>query len=258
MYPFLVEQFALAKDQGIQRPTFLLCATACEQAQAIHRVLTGKPLELAEATQEWGPLHAVETAEACRLLREHGGASGACVADHLADELVQAEAWVVLLMAAGLRFVAFAGGKQLTGGEARWDRVSHSMRPISQVRHDDGPSHVRLRLDGGELAQVFGPTGADAVMASALLAIVQSGKLTVDHPLTGKPIEIEVDDTRLEDLLAKVYANGNGPRQIAEAIQALKRLPGDPSRRLVRLLRDRPSLHRLHLLVQQELPGGLT
>jgi hypothetical protein len=259
LHTFIAAQLALARAKGLRRPTLLLCSTRCEQAQAVHRAVTGEPLEPSEdavSDEEWVPLDAVETALACQLLREHGGAGGACAADHLADKAVRTEVWVVMLMAAGIRFIAFAAGKQLVGGEARWDRVGRATRPIGQVMREDGPSHLRLRMDDGEQALVFGPTGKDTVMATGLVTIVQSGKLTVDHPLTGEPHDIEVDDRRLEDLLANVYASGSGPRQVAEAIQALKRLSGDPSRRLIRLLRDCPSLRRLHHKVWQELTSG--
>jgi hypothetical protein len=139
----ITEEVANPRANGIKRPVLLECSPQSTQAQAIHRAITGKtlePPEEADPNPEWGPTLAVKLSEACRLLREHGGAGGAWVADHLADAIVQADGFVVLLRADGLRYGTFDGNRFLTSGEIGWDGVPWDERQILQLLRDDGPT----------------------------------------------------------------------------------------------------------------------
>jgi hypothetical protein len=238
------------RRKGLLHPTLLLCSPQCKQARAVYLAHHGQPMEPAEdGEHEVCHIATVEADKASQLLREHGGVGGACVAGHIDDATVLADGLVVLMLADCLCCNALEGDKVLLRVKVAWDRVRRGQRPLSQRLREEGPSYLRLQLENGEVALVFGPTGLDAALAASLVGVVRTGKRG------GTGGRIEVDDARLERLLLMAYSQRSGPRQIAEAIQTLKRLPGDPSQRLVRLLRDRPRLRRLRRQVQQELTG---
>jgi hypothetical protein len=67
-------------------------------------------------------------AEAARLLREHAGAGGAAVADHLDDDTMPVESWIVVLKAADVSFSGHSQGVQLLKGIVGYDRASRAVR----------------------------------------------------------------------------------------------------------------------------------
>jgi hypothetical protein len=93
----------------------------------------------------------------------------------------------------------------------------------------------------------------DAALAGTLVAVVRTGKLTV--PDGGRGVTIDVTDDLLADLLVQVYQGDGGPHRVAEAVTALRRLPGGHDRRLLRVLQDRPELRGLRASVRYELTG---
>jgi hypothetical protein len=175
--------------------------------------------------------------ELAELLNECGGPGGGFVAKLLLDP-VPFDGWLIQLHADVMTCAAFFQGKPALMGAQPYDDEGRG-QTLSQLVNDEGPSHFRYIGQGGAIAEVYGRTGRDVAQALLLVARVEDGNLQ--------------GDALAEVLLG--YVHGAGPAQVAEAIRALRKLPGGRAKPLLRLLRNRPDLVGLNLAVRAELDG---
>jgi hypothetical protein len=249
-----------ARAKGIEGPpVLLLLSEKSAQGRAAYQALNGKPMDpppdgLSE--EEWRPIEVLSVEEASRVLREHAGAGGAVMAAHLVDKVLPTELWLVLLRQDDIRFRAFCNGQRLSGGALDYERPSREARPPGEVLKDEGPSSFRVSMDNGDSALVCGPTGADAAMATALVMTVTTPNMIWPHPhRRGKTVTIPMTDEDLAELLLDDYATGDGPRPVAEAIHALRRLGKREDAWLMKVLWGWPALRELAKKVHEELTG---
>jgi hypothetical protein len=251
---FARDCLAEARNKGIADPVILALSSQSEPARAIYEDLHGHPMAPAESGNghEFGPCEVLPAAEAQRLLRRHGDADGGQVADLLGDpfltQRVRPDFWFVGLLEGEIHARAFLDGEEVWHVVTGYYRVRGDCQTPSQLAADPGPSLVKLRLEGGGVLPVCGPTGSDAIMARALAVIAKDRVIDTEHE--GTSIQMPVDDDMLASLLLDVY--GARPRAIAETIMALKKLPGGKHAWLAKVLGERPELARR---VEHELTG---
>lgn len=185
-----------------------------------------------------GPFFALPAADVAELLTECCGPGGAFLARLLIDQAAALDGWLLQLDREVLTFTGFAEGKPALFGSRRYDDERRG-QGLSDLLRDPGPSCVPFVDEAGAVAQVFGRSGLDLCRAAMLAAQVESGRLR--------------GDGLAKELLG--YLKGDGPAQVAEAVRALKKLPGGKEKPLVRMLRNRPELAGLNLAVRAELDG---
>jgi hypothetical protein len=252
------DRVASARAAGIVPTVLLFFSQESQQARAAYTALTGKPFPSpteAPAVEEMSVLEVVSIPDACRVLREECDRAGAAMACHLEDGALRPDLWFVFVMAHAIGFTSFHDGERQSRGELRWDAKRYR-QPAGRLLQDQGPSHLNLQTAADQQIQVFGPTGLDAAIAGALVAAVESGRMTFPDPETGRKVDLTMTDDALTELLLGAYGGADGPRQIAEALTALKKSGQDKAhKRLSSLLRNRPGLQELYARVRVELSG---
>jgi hypothetical protein len=255
-HSWIVQQIAEKRASGWERPVILCLHPDLERAQAVHRALTGEPLELPANTptdnEYFRPVVAPLDA-ACAALREHCGPGGDFVARQFADPLAPADGWLASLFPDEIAYVCFCGGEKVFTDQQPYACVGRRKQTLGETLEDDGPSRMGLVTSTGEQVVIFGRSGMDAALAGVLVATVNSRRITVERE--GRTVSVPCTEDGLARMLAKVYADGDGPHQVAEAIAALKKLPGNKEAWLLRVLRNRPGLEELNRRVRFEMTG---
>jgi hypothetical protein len=254
------EMYTLIKQgiaSGWQRPVVLALSLGSAHAHAVHEALLGKPMpELpadADPDDELGVQLFVRCERVAEVVREHCGPGGTFVARHLMDEVSSVDGWFLALRRDGMCYCGFAHGGVMCKGYHGYETVGRHEQTLGEELQDDGPSRLNIETDEGNQVMIFGRTGLDAAVAGALVSALLSGNLTGKYQ--GRMRTVRCTDDMLVDFLSRAYSDDSGPHQIAEAIRALKKLPGEKEKRLVRLLRNRPGLAELNQKVKFELSG---
>lgn len=244
-----------AKEAGIGKPVFLTLSSLSPQARRLYEASTGREMQSAVGPdgEEYGPMCVESIPVVAAKLRAHAGPGGDAVARHLEDESIQslADFWSVVLLRDSICFGAFREGKRTLSGQLGYETPARKAMPPGEVLNDEGPSRVGIELEDGKRMLVYGATGIIAAMAATLAAIVYSGKMTLEHE--GQIVRIDIGDDALAKLLGNVYSDN--PQSVAEAITALKQTGTGKENRLLRVLRNRPSLHELNKATRRELTG---
>lgn len=243
-----------AMTESWVRPTVLLLLPGCPVAEAITRELAGSltPVNCEDVVTAQATCLPVE--RACELLRAHAGNAGAQVARHLADPAAPAQMWVLALCHDELVATAYFLGKETWFVRHPYGDTPRPPATPSEVRNDQGPTRIEFCTPEGEVGHVYGRTGADTARAYQLLTAIVTDTITGTFEDEVVAIPIKNDDLLARYVLFHFDTPG-GAHQVAECVRALKRLPGDRAKQLLRVLRNRPSLSALYARVKQELTG---
>jgi hypothetical protein len=241
--------------KGWNRPVVLLLNPQLKRSRRVYEEVMAEPMPEAAAGElaaKVVPLM-VPVEKACALLRQHCGVGGEPVARQLQEEDIPVTGWAVALQANEMTFAGFDLGVRTVGGRHDYDRVSPRFRTSGEQVNCQGPARLCMRTDDGSCVTIYGRSGSDAAVSGILVGAVASGKFPVE--VDGRMVELPATEDLLTDLLLKVFAEGSGPHQVAEALRALRQLPGGQDKRLLRLLRNRPGLSDLYGKVRVELTG---
>jgi hypothetical protein len=245
-----------ALAEGWHRPIVLILRPAVERDRQMWQDLAGEPPPQVPAcidpTEIAMPL-VVQLEPVCDCLRKHCAVGGQLAALQLEDPSSPADGWVLMLGDDSIRGAAFQDGVRTVTLKERYVHDDDVPQALVGIMHDPGPSRLGLQTAEGDRVHVYGRTGADAAYAAMLVSIVRSGKWTL--PVDGRKVELPMNDEAITQLLLRVFSMDDGPHQIAEAIRALRKLPGHKDEHLLELLRNRPELADLHRKVIFELTG---
>jgi predicted DNA-binding transcriptional regulator AlpA len=220
--------------------------------EAISRAYFGE-VRLPEGDAETGrlPVAVFGAATAARVLRECALGAGEVAARTIEQDNPPVDVWVMMCDHDGVTMRGFGPDDALLIHTSLGYRAGKA-QTVLETLQDEGPSRFGLMTEHGGV-HVYARSGADAAIAAALVGIVLTGQATV--PYQGREVTVPVGDDALSDLLFRVYGGADGPHQVAEAVRALRRLPGDRDHRLMRVLRNRPRLAELYRRVREELTG---
>jgi hypothetical protein len=240
---------------GWNRPVVLWLRPGLERSRRVYQELLGEPMPETPAGGEPAGKVAVTVPleVACAVLVKHCGVGAAPVVRQLEEKNIPVAGWAVGLHADGMAFAGFDRGVWTVGGRHDYDRVSPRFRTFGEELNSEGPSGLPMRTDDGHRVTIYGRSGGAATVSSILVGAVYSGKLPLE--VAGRLVDVPLTEDLLSDFLLKVFASGDGPHQVAEAVRALRQLPGGKEERLLRLLRTRPGLSELHRKVRFELTG---
>ncbi len=258
MRDYLQDHIREARTRGVACPVLLVLSTDSAHAQAVHTALHGREMDPPPDAwrHELGVVEGVAIAQAADLLRRHGDAGGAAVAEHLEDDTVAAESWVVILTQQSICAAARRGDRNLIEVVLDYDRVSRSCRTPGKIIDDPGPSTMNLKGDDGQVFSVFGRSGVDTAMAAALvsLCVAHPGATEFRHPAAdGAAVRVYVTPELVKSFLTDVYSDQ--PHQVAEAVRRLRRTDAPKAAWLMRLMRNSPGLVPLYRNVRYELDG---
>jgi hypothetical protein len=258
--PFILSTIAEARRKGWPSPVVLGMSVASAHARAVFEALKGEampsPPDGVSPEDDPGVCFCV-CGECCRtLLTAHCGPGGAHVARQMAEDLGAIEGWFIALRSDHIALAGFAHGKKMLGAIQDYDSVRRGDQTLEELVNDEGPTHLTASSDDGDDVVIYGRTGADVALASGLVSIVLDREVSAPHQ--GKLVTVPVNDDMLADLLRRCYGKDDGPHQVAEAITALKKAPGNKHRWLLKVLWGRPELRDLARLVQTELTGRST
>ncbi len=253
---FIRQQIDQNNGQDWHRPCAVMVHPASTVGAAVYERIKGHPLPdvSAELGNDYAAGVFLPSEQLAPILTELAGPGGAFVARQLLEESAPVHYWLIVLFPEEIDFAGFtAEGLKVFSASQSYAEVGRGRQTLGEMVNDEGPSRLCLETDDGEQVAVYGRTGIDAALAGNLVATVRSGSLTAEYQ--GKLATVPCDDEMLTTLLSQAYSGENGPHQIAEAVTALKKLPGAKHTRLLRLLRNRPALQQLWARVREELTG---
>jgi hypothetical protein len=255
---FFARLVGAARARGIAHPVAIVFDSGSAQAQAVYADLAGEPMPAAPLDgAEPVPCEVADPAEAVRLLRRHAGPGGALAAEHIEDEALAAEWWVVVLLPDALAVSAWSGGAEVLRGKWAYDRVSPSLQPLGKLLEDDGRSRLTLAAEGGSPPlDIYGRSGIDVGMASVLAAVASDypGFTELPDPSNGdRPVRVRVTPELVRSLLSSMYIDC--PHPVAEAVRALRKAAPDKAEWLLKLMRNSPGLLELYRATRRELTG---
>ncbi len=239
-----------ARNDGWDRPVAVSLPADSPHARAVYEAVLGRPYP---ADQE-GRILTVQAERLAEVLKRHCGPGGAFVARAINDEALGVDAWLLDVGSEVMHFRGYLDGKEEASGTMRYDSQVRHAQTFGELLADGGPSRAIYLGECGTVV-VFGRTGQAAVRAAALVSIVEKGTRQVRDD-AGLWLDLPLDDDGLTAVLLGIFSEGDGPHQVAEAIRALKRLPGGKEKRILRLLANRSGLAELYRKVRFELDGG--
>jgi hypothetical protein len=241
--------------RGWTRPVVLLLNPQLERSRRVYEEVMAEPMPEAAAGEHAAkvvPLM-VPVEKACALLRQHGSVGGKQVALQLLDQGIPITGWAVALLADVMAFAGYDGSEWSVTGWQEYDRGRPDFRPAGEELDSAGPVRLCLRTEDGHCFEVCGRSGGEAAVSSLVAGAVASGKMPLE--VGGRLVEVPWTEDLLSNFLLEAFAEGNGPHQVAEALRALRQLPGGKDKLLLRLLRSRRDLSELYRKVQVELTG---
>jgi hypothetical protein len=248
---------ARAKSRGIERPVLIVFSPSSRPAQAVYSALTGKQMPPAPAGaggEEYGPADVADLGDAARLLRLHADAAGALAADLLEDPFLTGDWWLVLLTSRQLGLAGWYSEARFAGGWWPYDRASRSVQAPGKMAEDDGPCMMTLASGGDQFFDVFGRTGLYVTGAGILVALAADfpGFTDITDLENGfKPVHVHMTRELVRGFLLNGYKDQ--PRQVAEAVRALKKVEPAKAEWLLKLMRYEPGLLELYRAVRFEL-----
>jgi hypothetical protein len=205
---------------------------------------------LREDSTDW----LTSTGGACKVLQTalRGKLCGAgeVAAREISQDAAGVECWVCLLEKGGLNVVGRKQNENVVDRTLPLDLDPAKVLTSSEALASKAPSQAVVTLPDGQSVVVFGRTGENLMFSQGLVQGVATGFMRLTA--AGYPTKtVKVTEKKLTQLLLDLDAH-----VIAEAVRALRKLKGDPSRRITRLLRTRSELARLSAAVKFELDGS--
>jgi hypothetical protein len=246
----LRQQIRRARARGLRPPVIACLWRDSGHARAAYRDRHGRSFprrkELAEGS------YLVETwtaAEAARLLRLHAGIGGVAVAGLLDEATPEIRWWLVTFQPPSLIVKAFAG-RELFDVIVPYDEILDTVCPCCLAEIEGGGA-FRCRIDGDDRTVVCGATREDVVETIKLVRVACTGRLPAlcEQGAAFVPLAEE----GLAHLLLTLY--GTRPRVVAEAVMALRKVPGGRDAWLCGVLDGTPSLRELAEAVRREIGG---
>ncbi len=218
-------------------------------ARTLHLAWSGRPLdEVLPFGEEQVVLDTVAQ-RAVDILRRHGGAGAAAVAETIA--CTPCHGWQVHLFPEGVGVVGLVDGEEVLSGTTPYDSAHPDLVPSSVLVRQTGPVSHRIS-HGGRAATVSGPNGPAVVAAEMLVMAAIHGQ--PPQPPEGR--RLTMGDADMARYLLDYYCGPDGPRVVAEAIRALRELGQDRDKWLTRVLASELRLRPLANRVRAELGEG--
>jgi hypothetical protein len=241
-----------ARAENIGRPVIACLWTNSPHAQAIHSERHGRPIEPLPDDQSW-PAYALDTwtvAEAASLLRRKAGIGGAVLANLIEDLPQHERSWLLLdVQEPSLRIAAF-GGCKLFENYVLYDEIFDTVC-VRCHKAAKGKGAVRFHLDDGQKVVVCGKT-TKAMMATLRLVTVADSQC-LPSISRGAMARLPLTEGDLALILSRLYSNQ--PHVVAEAILALRKVPGGRDAWLTRVLEHTHALKDLADAVRIEING---
>jgi hypothetical protein len=246
---------------GIRVPVLLVVVMRHDRAFAINRELNGGLGSLPDGFDGLSGAFMVvcDPPVAASLLRRHAGEAGQA-AEALLMYPSPADYWLIKVLPETMTIVSFKDDEPLRNLELAYSSKkqyasSCNVTPEGAqylealINDQQGPNMIMLEADDGQKVPVCGRNGLEVYLAGYMVSLVVNRG--INGYFAGMPVKSQFDDARLADWLVKMCADK--PQAVAEAIRTLRKLKGDQSSWLMRVLRNQMSLVELYQAVRQEL-----
>jgi hypothetical protein len=254
------EQLARAKSKGMHHPVVACLWHDSPHAKAIYQERHGHLIggDQQDETDDGTVLETWDAQEAPCLLRRHAGIGGAAVAN-LVEALAEAVSWWYMdfqrpsLTVKGFEepFPVSGWGRALFDNTVFYDKLPNTVCRRCRKKMKDGGA-VHCHLHDGHTTVVCGASLKEMTASIELVSVAETGCLP-SLCLGMRTGRLKLQDEDLALILHRLYEDQ--PRVVAEAIRALRKLPGERDAWLVKVLNGSPSLDKLAADVRRELEG---
>jgi hypothetical protein len=235
-------------------PVIIVFDVKSPHARAVYKALHGRvPKREGPYYCEVGQIDCCTVVDTVRELREHCGIGGVAVSNLLETPSDDPAWWLLFFNDTDINLNGCDDqGRLMLHARAYCKRLPFDLcTPCRRTKH--GKHLLRMPLGNGTSAVVCGRTTKETVNAGVLARLAATRCLPSAPPIRPKTVDLPLRDDDLILIIQTIY--GDAPQVIAEAVMALRKLPGRHDGGLLALLNNRRDLQPLARAVQSVLTG---